>query len=294
MTEVSHIKDNTEPVQVLTPFSGMIAFFDIFGYKQIAQSGIAKNIEEVLRILQAAKDSIKAEIKTTDLKSYCAIQGFEQIVQSVLDSIETENISDSLVSTINFETCKRFAFRDEHKQPTDSTWFLPYVFLLYCTRLNSLLFRAGLPVRGAIEFGEIFKQERILAGKPLVNAYSLSENLNCAAVVLTVATETWLKSLVCFCPPLIWQNFNLLHVPTKKGSFDLQCLRNQGLFSKKTPITDVRDYVGAAFSRHSKDVSVDVLEKLANTIGLFTSEVALETKKRNAPIVLGLQPRPTS
>lgn len=263
---------------MVVPFEGMVAFFDILGYKQIARSGIAKNISDVIRILQAVRDSIKDGLKTKELASFGKIPYFENIVQSVLDSIETENISDSLVSTINFSTCKRFEFISTHG-PSDSICFLPYVFILYCQRLNEALFKAGLPVRGAIEYGKIFKKERVLAGQPLVNAYSLSESLNCAGVVLTIATEAWLKSLPHLLhDQLIWQYFSLLHVPTKKGTFDLQYLRNPGLFNKKLPISDIRGFVCSSFSRYDKDVSPDVLDKMENTINLFRAEVDLRKR----------------
>ena len=291
MEDPPNADDQNATVPKITPFSGLIAYFDILGYKQIAQSGITKNIAEVLSILQNAKQPIKEEIKATDLKSYYNVDGIGQTVQSVLDSIETENVSDSLVSTINFTTCAKLVMVDGQAKPIDSTWFLAYVFILYCKRLNALLFKAGLPVRGAIEYGEIFKQERILAGKPLINAYSLSENLNCAGVVLTIATETWLKNLPCFFPILIWQHFNLLHMPTKKGTFELQCLANPGLFVKGTPISDIRNFVCASFSLHGKDVSSDILDKLENTIGLFRTEIDCVMKQRNGQVVSGLLPK---
>jgi len=293
MDDLAQEHDLATPVQKLKPFPGMIAYFDILGYKQIAQSGITKNIAEVLNILHTAKQPIKEEIKATDLKSYFNVAGFGQTVQTVLDSIETENVSDSLVSTINFTTCAKLEMVVGNAKPIDSTWFPAYVFVLYCKRLNALLFKAGLPVRGAIEYGDIFKQERILAGKPLINAYSLSESLNCAGVVLTIATETWLKNLPCFCPLLIWQYFNLLRVPTKKGVFELQCLVNPGMFDKRTPISDIRNFACASFSKHDKDVSVDVLEKLENTIRLLGAELAAEVQKRHTPGALKLQPEKT-
>lgn len=240
----------------IEPFEGLLAFYDILGYSCIAKASIGDNINKIFSILNKVKVETKEELKTKELcffydqkKSDIAYQ-----IDSVIDSIEIENISDSIVSTIRF--------KKEDKRFND---LITLVFIAFCVRLNVLLFTNGLPVRGSIEKGIYFKQKRILAGSPLINTYKLSESLLFAGVVLTLKTEAQIGDSD-FGKSILDLFTAQVKVPTKSGKITLSCLKHSELHTANGELIELRHYVYKYFSQYDKEVADTILDKFENTI----------------------------
>lgn len=121
------------------------------------------------------------------------------------------------------------------------------------------LFRTGLPLRGAIDFGRFFIQDTCFAGRPIINAYELCNTLELAACVLTPEASDRVKAFLSGSGlnPFVSEYF----VPTKNGEFRF--------FLTKTAVHEknigLRQQVMKAFWGHGKDISIEAQRKALNT-----------------------------
>src|SRR6185369_2597349 len=83
-----------------------------------------------------------------------------------LDSLHSIVVSDSIIFFFPYSEV------DCHDQ-----WKLPWL-LVYAFQLLKRAFNAGLPLRGAISYGDYYHHNNTVAGLPIVSSYQLSESLN--------------------------------------------------------------------------------------------------------------------
>ncbi len=72
------------------------------------------------------------------------------------------------------------AFKEDDDSLNHLYWL---VFLMASKDIQTELFNAGLPARGAIDYGKFFVQENCFAGRCIVKAYKLSSTIEMAACV---------------------------------------------------------------------------------------------------------------
>ncbi len=66
-------------------------------------------------------------------------------------------------------------------------------FVTKCSLLHRLAFEAGLPIRGAISFGEYYVDEKCIIGKPIVEAYREEKRYEWSGTVLCNSVDNVLK-----------------------------------------------------------------------------------------------------
>ena len=154
---------------------GFVGFFDILGYQNIIQN---KRIEYAAQLIDS-EIAILGE-KTRD--SLVKRLGGQVEPNHCLNSIKAIVVSDSIIL---FFPYSEIDYNDDWKL----FYFLSYVF-----QLLKSAFDAGLPLRGAISYGEYYYNENTFAGLPIVSSYGLSERLNLSGCIFT---EEAAKELIC-------------------------------------------------------------------------------------------------
>ena len=233
---------------------GIIGFFDILGYKNFLENNeVGEAVSEVLKTLAEMPIAAQAYVKKT--------------VNSTQDSgplPQTEHLvfSDTILLTSGYD-------EEESKERKELRWIL---FLFQTAVLTRKMFDYGLPLRGAITFGEYVVQTKgsCFAGRPIIEAYNSASGINVSAVILSksadeemselsvdgdvkIAMEQWLVSYL---------------VPMKAASPIRSKIIDFTVFKEptfKSLDRDVRSLVFDCFSSHSKDVPPSVYEKLNNT-----------------------------
>ncbi len=153
--------------------TGLVGFFDILGYQNLLEQNEPEVIaEEVLPILIGLKNSIKANIY--DVMKLAKASERKKIIEPIVESMEWLVFSDTILLTL--------AFNENDVSLNHYYWF---VFLLASIEIQTQLFNAGLPARGAIDYGKFFVQEGCFAGRCIVKAYKLSSTIEMAACVLS-------------------------------------------------------------------------------------------------------------
>lgn len=142
------------------------------------------------------------------------------------------------------------------------------VFLYEATLLYSHMFQFGLPLRGAITEGSFVVEQSCFAGKAIIEAFKVAEDLNMAGVVITPGAIKWaeinavdsIKNNPFFCRYL---------VPYKTRGEIVDAMLNVAvpLPGEATNYLDgdIRQIVHECFWKHGKDIPISVTEKIENT-----------------------------
>jgi hypothetical protein len=229
--------------------TGLIAFFDILGYQNIIDNN---DISEVAQLIDNLLVDLPNKAKE---KSKWFGEGIPK-EEDVLSDLYTMVISDSII--IAKPMPKTFS----------EDWgftYLTWVFGKYCESLLDFAFENGLPLRGAIDYGEYYLNRNCFAGKPIIDCYRMSHMLNFSGCILTPTLSDRYHSI---------KNKETLRYYSENLGFPYLCPlkdnKNQRFFTicwceKVTQINDLREYVFKSFSKHYKDVSGSTITKLDET-----------------------------
>ena len=249
---------------------GFLAFFDILGFKNLIQNNSLEYLESnVAKML----DTLDVRAKTMDGVDGKQMLSFEQ----------TESIvfSDTIIL---YERCiKSAGGQIFHIGPS---------IIDKSALLLRIAFEAGIPLRGAISFGEYVVSDRYILGKPIVEASETEKALEWSGAVLCkTAIDEWNRQL----PPqrvkfLGMEDFLLENspfrgellvpysIPSKNGTYSGVALRWDDLLLLRQYLTGVpglsfEDYdkiherVTKQFYAHDKKPNDEakIREKINNT-----------------------------
>ncbi len=236
--------------------TGWVGFFDILGYANLLQRNEPESIaQEVVPLLTGTRPEIIDNIG----------KAFEQLIAIDIDKRQDAPLVQDVRRLL--DDLKWLLFSDTIliSMPTSESidaeigvrWV---IFCMACNRLQSKLFRAGLPLRGAIDFGRFFVEDTFFAGHPIINAYGLCNMLDLAACVLSPEASEQLRGLNVLGRGLDPFATEYL-VPTKNGERHFFVTR--AIVHEKN--LDIRQQVMKAFWGHRKDISIDAQKKATNT-----------------------------
>jgi hypothetical protein len=216
---------------------GLVAFFDILGYRQIITNNEIREAALIVkRILQ----------KVTDLQE--AADGFEKRYQ-FLPAPKYLVFSDSILVYTSYSS----------NQATRKSQ--AGAFAACCMALCRDLLEEGLPARGAIARGEFFIEKNSFVGKPIVEAYELANALELSGCVIAPTAEA---EFVGQDDPL-----KLLFqypVPLKENQKQDLYTLNLCFSLLVNDSEDPRQFAIKQFGRHNKNIGPDVIGKLNNTV----------------------------
>lgn len=235
---------------------GMVAFFDVLGYKNIAMRGDEGAIRKVMDAVEAAHAEAKQLLDSIDLRD----ETTSLVAGSDFAEIECVNISDSLVFHEQFPDGRLEG--DLEEKNTD--WFVSvglYRFLRFCRKVYAVLLERGLPTRGAVSIGTYYwNKKNMLAGKPVIDSYLASESLSFSGVVLSDAGlgEMRTRAHYLFEKGFPYDDSFLKHqilVPTKTKSGDGLSRMDVLMPDRMTFPSGKRDqFVTDMFKEHGKRV----------------------------------------
>lgn len=236
---------------------GYIGFFDILGYQNFLKNNTDEAVQkDVLGFISSIENPspdlyVQVFPRMTDAE-------VKIIVKTAFDRIKWLVFSDTIVFTL---------------EPGSEHEIIYYFIVLSLGRhLTGKMFEYGLPLRGALHFGEYQFTGHSMAGRGIVDAYEASGDINLSTCVLTNAMEKrfedlrgedkgsreLFESLVCkYATPLSGGKREMLYN-----------LKSENISSVKA--TDIREFVHRKFWAHNKYFTdMRVVEKVDETERFF-------------------------
>lgn len=233
-----------------TAKQGLVGFFDILGYQNLLERNEPEKIAaEVLPILNSLEETGKEELYK--LWTDGGTIKLEPVLDNIRASMEWLIFSDTILLTLPFPEGNN-TLHDQH-------WLM---FLLAARIIQTNLFKAGLPARGAIDYGTFLVDKTCFAGRCIVEAHKLSCRLEMAACVLSKNAAQYFQNdehddlRSCIGETTLVEYL----VPMKGGEEHMLTLRTE---SFKQP--EIRREVMHAFWGNGKDISRNVRSKIENT-----------------------------
>jgi hypothetical protein len=259
--------------------TGFVGFFDILGYKSMLETGITDETLKVIEFLKRLPDKVDEAVKKihfgfeNEMLEKARESGksapFEQMLRE-LSRIVPLVVSDSILL--------RCSYDENHGTEKAGQ---AATFVVYANVLQRLMFEEGLPLRGAIAFGDFVFVDHVFAGKPIIDAHTLGQSLDLAACAIHQTAEEEFKALIAVAPQLsssLNDGLELVRYQTpmknvKRPEVEAKeklLLLNLAWPTLKgyTPLKDRKDtrsYVEEQFSAHNKQLGPEVVSKVENT-----------------------------
>ena len=253
--------------------TGLVGFFDILGYQQmLLANDVSSTARIVVDVLSEVPDNVVAGLledhgleRGDDLASWPeSARYFQGLVRDEMDWLL---FSDSIVVSLPLDP--------------DEDIFLVGTrvvgFIEVCAVLLRQMFDVGLPLRGAVSFGEFFIQDAYFAGQPIIDAYQHSESLDLSGCVLAPSLERMYGQMKQHAANAGFEASMLgmldqlcvsYLVPKKRERVETGLMVNwvnlPMRFFDGLP-SDLREYVYSSFVAHNKDVAPAVRPKIENT-----------------------------
>ncbi|MGI6251190.1 MAG: hypothetical protein ACOYKD_07530 [Anaerolineaceae bacterium] len=250
----------------IKPETGFLGFFDILGYSQII---LNNNIRKTAKFVSDTLINLPQDI-TRDLspnqKPNSQEPAEKECWRSMLEKVKWIIFSDSILISMPFDAGLNHQEQLKHYE----------VFVTVCTSLLNRSFLAGFPLRGSISVGEFFIEDRCFAGKPIISAYRVAQELEFSGGVLDEEANAFIsqlrKELVRSGDSrqlsMLDETTILYYVPLKEGRIERR--RTINWVSFRTPgiqpiAENIRDVTMQAFLMHNKIAIPEVHGKIINT-----------------------------
>jgi len=255
--------------------NGAVALFDVLGYQELLFNN---TVEKAVTL---ARENLVALPETIEATTYQAL-GIDQngFLAAHVHDLQWLIFSDTILLALEFPS-RRFPFpcpktiprnlRPELQQifVTNSQWI---VFLNVCAALMRQLFAKGLPLRGAIHFGEYYVDPQCFAGLPIVTAHRDASQQDWSGCTVDDSIQAQYKQILQSTgadkPGARWVLIDY-PVPTKQGTTEIRSVINwawlRGSPFVKKLRTEPSKFVRDSFSAHKKNLSPQVELKLQNT-----------------------------
>jgi len=243
--------------------TGVVAFFDILGYKAFLRNSTCDDAAElVVRIIAQAETDIVSYLKGTSAEEAEA-QEFMCHVNNITWVVFSDTLL--LLSPLDQMMSQREAAR---------RW---YVIILSAQILSKHMFEVGLPLRGCISYGHFIHEENCFAGKTILEAHDCANSLEMAASVvhssafdeLRRTIEPFAKAQQLTAKILLIGSIVDYAVPTKTSTMTLHTLNFiivKGI--ARVPgawLGDCTDIVMRSFTQHNKILGDKERTKAENT-----------------------------
>lgn len=233
---------------------GLVGIFDILGYQYIIDTDKINDAADLISNTLLTLPQNKAD----ELRAYFKDGREADYYYLTKENLKWRIFSDTILLSFTFTLKEHPDFAS-----MDYKFFLHYVSLL----LRSA-FDAGLPLRGAIDYGKFYIKENCFAGKPIINSYRLSQKLQLSGCAMTKELQEFLTDIES-AEALKQVEFPFVLpylVPLKENIPEKLRLINWLCPLPDWKITcDLRQYVAEKFYAHNKDIPREALPKLENT-----------------------------
>jgi hypothetical protein len=268
----------------IQPATGFVGYFDILGYTQIM---LNNNIHKTAQFVSDTLINIPQDMLDSLRLPYQDIRPLEVAPESserdewsqILDRVSWIIFSDSILISLPFDPSL--------PEPGLVRHYL--AFSTVCASLMNRCFMAGFPLRGAISVGEFFIEDRCFAGRPIINAYYATQQLEFAGCVLDEAANSliseWRKHLVKKGERILLDKLDqttiLYMVPLKENLDERLRTINWVLLDTPgfSPIAgDIREVTTRSFLMHNK-IAVPAVQGKINNTEMFIRHVLTNLRR---------------
>jgi hypothetical protein len=169
-----------EPIIVQEDYfkDGIVGFFDILGFKHVADVQTEEAIAGVARLVEDKIVHIRERL-ANEIPSEAAL--FKSSVHSCI-------FADSILLWCEVPIAP-------HSYSAEYEVIYWNAFFRVCTGLMKLMFNDGFPLRGAISAGKFFVKDYCFVGRPIVQCYSLLSGTQWSGCIVAKPAEEKLQSL---------------------------------------------------------------------------------------------------
>ena len=271
----------------IQPATGFVGYFDILGYTQIM---LNNNIHKTAQFVSDTLINIPQDMIDSLRLPYQDIRPLEVAPESserdewsqILDRVSWIIFSDSILISLPFDPSL--------PEPGLVRHYL--AFSTVCASLMNRCFTAGFPLRGAISVGEFFIEDRCFAGRPIINAYYATQQLEFAGCVLDEEANSliseWRKHLVKKGERNLLDKLDqttILYMVPLKENLD-ERLRTINWVMLDTPgfspiAGDIREVTTRSFLMHNK-IAVPAVQGKINNTEMFIRHVLTNLRREAA------------
>jgi len=268
----------------MQPATGFVGYFDILGYTQIM---LNNNIHKTAQFVSDTLMNIPQDMIDSLRSPYQEVRPLEVAPESserdewsqILDRVSWIIFSDSILISLPFDPAL----------PERDLVRLYLAFSTVCASLMNRCFTAGFPLRGAISVGEFFIEDRCFAGRPIINAYYATQQLEFAGCVLDEAANNLISEVR---KDLVKQGernllvkldqTTILYMVPLKENLD-ERLRTINWVLLDTPgflqiAGDIREVTTRAFLMHNK-IAVPAVQGKINNTEMFIRHVLTNLRR---------------
>jgi len=234
--------------------TGLVALIDILGYQNLLTRNEPEIIaQEVIPILLGIR------VKVEGLLTQHSKEGVtKELRDAVIEQMKWVSFSDTILLAL---PVSQERWPDD---PLNTREVFTWIFFLMAVQfVHSELFSAGLPTRGAIDYGKYYIKDSCFAGRTIVNTYQLSQQIEMSACVFTEdAAKQW-KHVGREFQQSPFDVYALEYlVPTKDGDKRMLVTR-----AKPSGINsaNIHESVMRAFWGNRKEIPQTVRPKIENT-----------------------------
>ena len=174
----------------IQPEFGFIGFYDILGYSQIM---LHNNIHKTSQFVSDTLMNIPKDL-IGRLRGLYNSENGETLEGRPYDSVEWQRMLDK-IQWIIFSDSILISMPMSPGLDTLSQANLYLAFSKVCATLLNQTFLAGFPLRGGISIGEFFIEDRCFAGRPIINAYRVAQELEMSGAVLDENADAFVSEL---------------------------------------------------------------------------------------------------
>ena len=240
-----------------TQSESFIATFDILGITQMMLATDDARLGEFAQNMCKVFDTVKNMMRHIIIDSSSNSDAEKESALALLDKMRFVTFSDTIVLKCPIDK----PVSDFEQQRLVMQFFLRVIFAA------NVMLGCGYPIRGCIDFGKVYLEEKsgLFFGRPYVNSLKISESLDFSGVVMTKEALAKYNQII---PPAS-QVVRVLNmpVPLNTGEFvDMDCLN---WLAKKDferyASQDIRQMLYAKFSARGKRMGENALRKMNNT-----------------------------
>jgi len=158
----------------IIPEYGIVAFFDILGYRNLI---LSNTIETTATVVIEIINKIPLFVRSFVLSAIPRPDA-QEIADDILNQMSWRMFSDTIFNCLPLE-------KEGVKVINIMKWG---IFLASCLSLQRHSFDEGLPLRGAISTGYYFLKDNCFVGQPVIDAYDLCQEQDWAGAALTEET----------------------------------------------------------------------------------------------------------
>ena len=141
---------------------GPVAFIDILGYKSLIENNDLENIKNIINRITDIVPLVNEHIKALT-NTFSDVVHFSEIHCE----LEYQIVSDSIIVTKNV-----------HGYNESDKFLTTLAYIIGLVNICHLAFKEGIPIRGAINYGEYIFNGNTFASKAIIAAYEDSNLLN--------------------------------------------------------------------------------------------------------------------